>query len=877
MDSAPVECIPAGSLVTVLKTKVTPKYGLKSRRVLVQYFSPNDGSISEGWASVQSSQGYTILSPLIDVCYTNSRWGCTRPIIRQCGHAAHLTCVHAHVASIHQKAEQDTPFDGRFAAEIGDGEFLCPLCKQLSNIVVPVEENDKDKQRGKLSQPSIGDKIVNRFDVLKNILGGTPRETRIDENKKIAVKQFGTYLYQAMEVTSWDRSKSSGQEWHRALTSWDYKEDQSDFDTENIAVGDILPLMRQQLIAWASAGHGAAAAEASTRGVMKSGFEPPTSDPWVDFNQDSRDTHPMLLELRRNLVAAASLYEVVGSEIIEKLSDKLEFPNSFIPIVGLLLSHIISGTFWTSTVDGHDNPWSTISALLASTPCHVSRDETLSSRHEARAISAQIWAVKGGSYMEKQESSSDITVKTGETKLPTPPVPMCISNIPGHQEKLNKPWGCMDQTKEAMNEMPLFSPALASGYLYMPLLSWDLNTFAGAVFSTLLSSKNLEPQAFCDTACILLVARLIQVLITSRNFKMDDENVSFECEMNIENEKTGLVSLLRHCNVLINPADEFTNNVIDDGNDLLSSVSNAILPYARMLILLLRAAFSVARQKGYEVDTNIEVFIEDEDTMYIEDGLYLMQKLGCPLPSEINESICNKDGMNSEIMFWGNLINKWIHAVVSFDSYHGSEGSHLEFRTDQKKWIPVTPSINTNKKLKSENQSVDEISSFEQLQESDIQVDTVSHVENNDDETMDGFTLVENQDDFEQVDSPLDMGADFEDDPADDDNPADLNVFGIPSFSSQASHDNSGINHYFEESVCSSSEVDDDVSSNDDMYANIASATIIPYQASLLGNKKPGPGPRGSQFDYNVATPIMSDLSHLGITHNTGKHYLHFT
>lgn len=142
MDSDPVACIPVGSLVQVQHPTVSEEYDLLSRRVFIHYVSPTSGKVVEGWASIQSTQGYVILSPLVDLCQANSRWGSTRPIIRQCGHAAHLGCVETHVASIHQKAQSESAFDGRFAADIEDGEFLCPLCKQLSNVVVPFEKHE---------------------------------------------------------------------------------------------------------------------------------------------------------------------------------------------------------------------------------------------------------------------------------------------------------------------------------------------------------------------------------------------------------------------------------------------------------------------------------------------------------------------------------------------------------------------------------------------------------------------------------------------------------------------------------------------------------------------------------------------------------------
>ena len=123
--------------MTVVKSTVSDTYDILSRRVLVKHTSEETGKVTEGWASVQSSQGYIILSPLVSLCYENTRWGNTRPIMKQCRHAAHLKCVETHTLTLHQRAAGEQPYDGRFAANIDDGEFLCPLCKQLSNILIP--------------------------------------------------------------------------------------------------------------------------------------------------------------------------------------------------------------------------------------------------------------------------------------------------------------------------------------------------------------------------------------------------------------------------------------------------------------------------------------------------------------------------------------------------------------------------------------------------------------------------------------------------------------------------------------------------------------------------------------------------------------------
>jgi hypothetical protein len=86
MSSERLVCLPTGSIVTVAESAVSDKYDILSRRVLVRHVGkdPVTGAekVSEGWASVQSSEGYVILSPLSSLCYTNTRWGSTRPVNR---------------------------------------------------------------------------------------------------------------------------------------------------------------------------------------------------------------------------------------------------------------------------------------------------------------------------------------------------------------------------------------------------------------------------------------------------------------------------------------------------------------------------------------------------------------------------------------------------------------------------------------------------------------------------------------------------------------------------------------------------------------------------------------------------------------------------
>jgi hypothetical protein len=55
-----------------------------------------------------------------------------------CGHAVHTECLHKHKAALEQKQRSGTHFEGKAALRLERGEFLCPMCKRLSNGVLPI-------------------------------------------------------------------------------------------------------------------------------------------------------------------------------------------------------------------------------------------------------------------------------------------------------------------------------------------------------------------------------------------------------------------------------------------------------------------------------------------------------------------------------------------------------------------------------------------------------------------------------------------------------------------------------------------------------------------------------------------------------------------
>eukprot|EP01119_Soliformovum_irregulare_P010036 TRINITY_DN2433_c0_g1_i1.p1 TRINITY_DN2433_c0_g1~~TRINITY_DN2433_c0_g1_i1.p1 ORF type:complete len:1610 (+),score=459.01 TRINITY_DN2433_c0_g1_i1:619-4830(+) len=54
-----------------------------------------------------------------------------------CGHVIHAECFERYQASIQQRARSMEMYEGRGVVNVEQGEFLCPLCRTISNTVVP--------------------------------------------------------------------------------------------------------------------------------------------------------------------------------------------------------------------------------------------------------------------------------------------------------------------------------------------------------------------------------------------------------------------------------------------------------------------------------------------------------------------------------------------------------------------------------------------------------------------------------------------------------------------------------------------------------------------------------------------------------------------
>jgi hypothetical protein len=932
MDSKPVFCLPRGSIVTALKSTVSDDYDILSRRILVKHLSEETGVVTEGWASVQSSQGYIILSPLVSLCYENTRWGNTRPIIRQCGHAAHLRCVETHTLSLHSRAQGEQPYDGRFAANIDDGEFLCPLCKQLSNILIPRDgcarnrcalDKSGEMQNAQTQSPEDTEQSLRNLLTKGTTLSKADLDAVSDIGKK-ALMDFGAHLLQAMDVP-WERTtgarKRKHRRWHPAIQRWDYEEEDDDITPQNTSssVKSVLRLLRQQHIAWSAIGHSAAAAEASVRGieeVLPFGSFSKTDEPWSGYS-DAKDSDPMLLELTRTMTGAAGLLEVLIVEMAKQLNgNDIGLKDTEVSIVGRALADILGGRSWALDIKQAQNGeiekekldglilWSHLTALMASTPCHVARDGMISQRHEARAAAAAMWTVRGSGTQSKA---------SGE-----PPVPLAIDKIFGatatRPPEIKLGWGTMsptvpDDSVSSLN-CTAFRPSVASAFLHAPLLAWDLNTLAGALFSSVLLNKTADlpdSEDLLNLARLLIAGRMVQALVTPHGFdSLDNMEIDEEDEEGrwnpgeIEKEGEALAKLLSHCRARIDSKSLDTDTALASGNHtssttlLFGNVGRAILPFARSVILMSRAclcAIKTRQRKDVATSENssdkiLESVLDGSETLTTNDGFFILKEMKGPLPSLLIE----------ESGSWFPLINRWLTAVIGLEKHHGSRGQSVipeltrttanQASKDDDKMTPVEadaaqaaagePSHGSSVEQKDQPQHAETPHRpmvAQQLMSSDT--------DSNDENQMDHDSPAGNAGVIrffgdshavdEHLDSDEDLIEEMEMDEAEEMVGFADQVPGNAAFAGGAhgAGGNEADDSADEPSSSGSDEGDGDDSSY--VFAGVSQSPIVSYQPSLLATQSIGPGRQGSMFESTAASAVMADLSHLGLTHRKGK------
>ena len=63
-----------------------------------------------------------------------------------CGHALHRNCYQEYVESIVERQRNNESFEGQSSVDADGGEFLCPICRRLCNIIIPLHHIGSKRQ-----------------------------------------------------------------------------------------------------------------------------------------------------------------------------------------------------------------------------------------------------------------------------------------------------------------------------------------------------------------------------------------------------------------------------------------------------------------------------------------------------------------------------------------------------------------------------------------------------------------------------------------------------------------------------------------------------------------------------------------------------------
>ncbi|XP_059595098.1 E3 ubiquitin-protein ligase PRT6 isoform X1 [Vitis vinifera] len=76
--------------------------------------------------------------------------------LSSCGHAVHQGCLDRYLSSLKERYNRRMVFEGGHIVDPDQGEFLCPVCRQLANSVLPALPGDSQKGWKKLTISSAG-------------------------------------------------------------------------------------------------------------------------------------------------------------------------------------------------------------------------------------------------------------------------------------------------------------------------------------------------------------------------------------------------------------------------------------------------------------------------------------------------------------------------------------------------------------------------------------------------------------------------------------------------------------------------------------------------------------------------------------------------
>lgn len=111
--------------------------------------SSTESSLTVGtdWSQLTRTDSSTVASAFLDEDIQKGLD--TRPdiLFQSCGHQMHWICFERYFSWLTSCHAQRLPFDGDTLIDVTHGEFLCPVCRRMANIVIPVMEDESMLQQ----------------------------------------------------------------------------------------------------------------------------------------------------------------------------------------------------------------------------------------------------------------------------------------------------------------------------------------------------------------------------------------------------------------------------------------------------------------------------------------------------------------------------------------------------------------------------------------------------------------------------------------------------------------------------------------------------------------------------------------------------------
>eukprot|EP00004_Rigifila_ramosa_P008752 TRINITY_DN2008_c0_g1_i7.p1 TRINITY_DN2008_c0_g1~~TRINITY_DN2008_c0_g1_i7.p1 ORF type:complete len:1429 (+),score=316.64 TRINITY_DN2008_c0_g1_i7:1514-5800(+) len=103
--------------------------------------------------------------------------------VQSCGHTLHLTCFERYISTLQARHTRGEGYEGRDFVDLSRGMFLCPLCRRLSNGVLP-----------------LGD--VAPLHTLSNIMPEPENEAEIKDTSAPSFVRWAFETFQSLPITS---------------------------------------------------------------------------------------------------------------------------------------------------------------------------------------------------------------------------------------------------------------------------------------------------------------------------------------------------------------------------------------------------------------------------------------------------------------------------------------------------------------------------------------------------------------------------------------------------------------------------------------------------------------------------------------------------